>query len=126
MVEAALRTMALGRVALGALALASPGAAARSFGMTDAVTPELRYMARVFGIRAIALGSGYLLSDGDARRLWQRLAFMCDVSDTVTGAGHVRLGDLPGPAAGALTAMTGTYAAFGAARVIGDLSTESR
>ena len=121
MVGGALKAMALGRLALGALTLASPGTAARSFGMTQTITPELTYMARIFGIRAIALGSGYLLSDGSSRRLWQRLAFACDVSDTITGIGHMRREDLPGESALALTALTGTYAAFGAARVAGDV-----
>jgi hypothetical protein len=121
MVGGALKAMALGRLALGALTLASPGAAARSFGMGQTITPELTYMARIFGIRAIALGSGYLMSDGSSRRLWQRLAFACDVSDTITGIGHLRRDDLPGGSAAALTALTGTYAAFGAARVAGDV-----
>jgi hypothetical protein len=120
MVGGALKTMALGRLVLGALALASPGVAARSFGMDEKLTPELNYMARIFGIRAIALGSGYLLSDGNSRRLWQRLAFACDVSDTITGIGHMRRDDLPGGSATALTALTGSYAAFGAVRVAGD------
>jgi hypothetical protein len=117
---AALGTMAVGRLGLGALSIANPAAAARGFGMDAAVTPELSYMARIFGIRAIALGSGYLLSDGSARRLWQRLAFACDVSDTLTGAAHLRRGDLPGNAAVALTTLTGTYAAIGAARITAD------
>jgi hypothetical protein len=108
MISPALKTMAIGRLALGALSIASPGAAARGFGMQAAVTPELTYMARIFGIRAIALGSGYLLSDGHPRRLWQRLAFACDISDTITGAGHLRRGDLPGRTATVLTALTGT------------------
>ncbi len=120
MLGAALKSMAVGRIVLGALSLASPGAAARSFGMEGAITPELTYMARIFGIRAIALGSGYLLSEGDARRLWQRLAFICDTSDTIGGFGHVRRADLPGNTAVALTALTGTYAAFGAARIAAD------
>jgi hypothetical protein len=54
--------------------------------------------------------------------LKQRLAFACDISDTLTGIAHVRRGDLPGPAAEALTALTGTCAAFGAARVAQDLA----
>jgi hypothetical protein len=111
----ALAGMAAGRLALGALSLASPRAGARLFGMERSLSPELTYMARVFGIRAIALGAGYLASEGEARRLWQRLAFARDISDTVAGAGHLRRGDLP-PAL-PLTAMTGTYAAIGAARI---------
>jgi hypothetical protein len=119
-IGATLRAMAIGRLALGTISLTSPAAAARSFGIEDEMTPELSYMARIFGSRAIALGSGYLLSGGDSRRLWQRLAFVCDLSDTVTGAGHVRRRDLPGRTGVALTALTGAYAAFGAARIAAD------
>ena len=119
-VGAGLTAMALGRLALGGLALASPSTSARMFGMERSLSPELTYMARVFGIRAIALGAGYLASEGSARRLWQRLAFACDISDTIAGAGHIRRGDLPGPTALGLTAMTGTYAAIGAARIAQD------
>jgi hypothetical protein len=85
--------------------------------MERALSPELAYMARVFGIRAIALGAGYLVSEGEARRLWQRLAFACDISDTIAGAGHLRRGDMPPSTALPLTSMTGTYAAIGAARI---------
>jgi hypothetical protein len=118
----ALAGMALGRLALGAVSLASPGAGARLFGIERTLTPELEYMARVFGIRAIALGSGYLVSEGEPRRLWQRLAFACDVSDTIAGLGHLRRGDMPRSTAGALVALTGTYAAIGATRVALDLT----
>ena len=120
MIGAALKTMAIGRLALGGLSLARPEAAARAFGMERTLTAELTYMARIFGIRAIALGSGYLLSEGDARRLWQRLAFACDISDTISGLGHLRRGDLPGNTASALTVLTGAYATFGAARIAAD------
>jgi hypothetical protein len=120
--RAALAGMALGRLLLGAVSLASPAAGARTFGIDRELTPELEYMARVFGIRAIALGSGYLASAGEPRRLWQRLAFACDISDTIVGLGHVRRGDMPTATSAALVALTGTYAAIGATRVARDLN----
>ena len=43
-------------------------------------------MNRVFGVRAIALGTGYLASHGEARGLWHRLWMLCDAADTVMGA----------------------------------------
>jgi hypothetical protein len=118
----ALAGMAIGRLALGAVSLISPAAGARMFGIDREPTPELEYMARVFGIRAIALGSGYLATEGEPRRLWQRLAFACDVSDTVAGLGHLRRGDMPRPTAAALVALTGSYATIGAMRVARDLT----
>jgi hypothetical protein len=79
-------------------------------------------MNRVFGARAIGLGSGYLLSSGDARRLWQRLAFVIDTSDTIAGIGHLRRGDIPLASALAATALTGGYMLVGAAAIAADLN----
>lgn len=119
--ERALVGLALGRIALGAPSRLAPRATARAFGAGRAANPELDYMTRVFGIRAVALGLGWLTSEGAARRRWQRLAFMCDVSDTVAGIGHLRRRDLPRPQALATTALTGGYALVGALRVARDL-----
>ena len=79
-------------------------------------------MTRIFGARAFALGSGYLLSQGSARRLWQRLAFVCDVSDTLAGLGDLRRGEVNRASAIAATALTGTYMAIGGVRIARDLS----
>ncbi|HEU4701492.1 MAG TPA: nuclear transport factor 2 family protein [Conexibacter sp.] len=118
--ERALAGLALGRVALGAPGRLAPRAMARAFGAGRAASPELDYMTRVFGVRAIALGLGWLSSDGAARRRWQRLAFMCDVSDTLAGIGHLRRRDLPRGSALATTALTGAYALVGGLRVAQD------
>ena len=122
--SAALSGLAWGRIGLGLLARAAPRTTTRLFGAGHAVSPELDYMNRIFGARAFALGSGYLVSSGDARRLWQRLAFVCDVSDTLAGLGHLRRRDIPHAAAVAAVALTGSYMLVGAARVAGDLGSE--
>ena len=50
----------------------APRRLTRTFGVPeDRITPELDYMNRVFGVRAVTLGVGYLAWSGDARRLWQ-------------------------------------------------------
>ena len=118
----ALAGLAWGRIGLGVLARAAPGRTTTLFGAGEARSPELDYMNRVFGARAFALGSGYLLSSGDARGLWQRLAFVCDVSDTVAGLGHLRRGDIGRGPALAAVALTGSYMLVGAAKVASDLS----
>jgi hypothetical protein len=120
--ERALAGLALGRLALGAPSRLAPRAMAHAFGAGRAANPELDYMTRVFGIRAVALGLGWLTSDGAARRRWQRLAFMCDVSDTLAGIGHLRRRDLPPTSALATTALTGAYALIGGLRVVRDLA----
>jgi hypothetical protein len=119
--ERALAGLALGRLALGAPSRLAPRGMARAFGAGRAANPALDYMTRVFGIRAVALGLGWLTSEGAARRRWQRLAFMCDVSDTLAGIGHLRRRDLPRGSALATTALTGGYALVGALRVLREL-----
>ena len=120
--ERALAGLAAGRIGLGLLSRVAPRRAAQLFGAGYAASPELDYITRVFGARAFALGSGYLLSEGESRRLWQRLAFACDVSDTLAGIGDVRRGEVRRSAAVGAVLLTGGYAAIGAARVARDLS----
>ncbi|MEU8803053.1 hypothetical protein [Spirillospora sp. NPDC048819] len=110
--ERAMETAASGRVVWGALALAAPGLNVKLAGMGHRDTPELRYMIRIFGSRAVALGAGYLLSDPAARRRWRRLCLLVDACDTAAGLVHLIRGDVPRGAAAGLTAITGTYAAL--------------
>jgi hypothetical protein len=120
-IDRALVGLALGRLALGAASRTSPRGTAQAFGSADKMTPELGYMTRVFGIRAIALGAGYLASRGEARKLWQRLAFVCDISDTLAGAGDLRRGEMDRGPALQTTALTGAYMLVGAAKVAQDV-----
>lgn len=121
-VDHALRGLAVGRLLLGAAGRLAPRATASAAGARTAASPELDYMTRVFGARAIALGAGYLSSAGPARRRWQRIAFGVDVSDTVAGIGHLRRGDVARPSAIAMTALTGAYALVGAIAVVRDIA----
>ncbi len=92
---AAMTGLAAFRIALGAASWLAPGPLARAFGVrADRLTPELEYMTRVFGVRAVALGAGYLASSGEARRLWQRLWLLCDTADTAMGVGMIAGGRL--------------------------------
>ena len=119
--ERALTALAVGRIAIGAASRLAPGATARAFGAGAAQTPQLDYMTRIFGARAIALGGGWLLSRGDARGTWQRLAFGVDLSDTLAGVGHLRRRDVPRAQALALTAYTGGYMVVGGMKLARDL-----
>lgn len=118
-IDHGLRLMALGRIALGVGSLAAPGTLARVLGVR--ASGELDYMTRVFGARAIALGVGFLLADRGERTRLQRISLGVDVSDTVAGIGHLIRGDAPRPAIAAMVALTGSYAATGAARLATDL-----
>lgn len=121
-IDTALRGMAYGRIGLGVPARIAPGLSSRLSGLGGSASPGLDYMMRVFGVRAVALGAGYLSTSGDARRRWQRLAFMCDVSDTVAGIGHIRRRDIPVPVAIGLTLLTGGYTLVGASKIHADMT----
>ncbi|MEU8344067.1 hypothetical protein AB0C74_20410 [Spirillospora sp. NPDC048832] len=112
--ERAMEMLAGGRVAWGALALAAPGLNVRLAGMGSRDTPELRYLIRVFGSRAVALGAGYLMSDPAARRRWRRLCLLVDACDTAAGLVHLARGDVPRGAAAGLVSITGAYAVIDA------------
>jgi hypothetical protein len=114
--DRAMNALAAGRILLGVAALASPAGLVGLFGMRT--SPELNYMTRIFGARAIALGTGYLTEPPEHRSRWHRLALGVDTSDTLTAAAHLVRRDVPRPAAGALFALTGGYAAVGLHRLL--------
>ncbi|CPV61516.1 Aspartate carbamoyl transferase [Mycobacteroides abscessus subsp. massiliense] len=116
----ALRGLAIGRIVLGIASLAAPNLLAKA-GRVPAA-PELTYMTRIFGIRAMALGLGYLTSAASERFRWQRLALMVDITDTTHGALHLVRGDLPRATVAAMVALTGGYMSVGATRLIKDLT----
>jgi hypothetical protein len=96
------------RIVIGALAWFAPRTLNRLFGVPRGDdSPALEYMNRVFGVRAISLGVGYLSSQGESRRLWHRLWLLCDAADTVMGARMVRRGELKGLIAVQALAITG-------------------
>lgn len=117
--------LAVGRLVLGGAGRLAPGPTASAFGAGAARSPELDYLSRVFGIRAVALGLGYLSTTGDARRRWQRLALLCDISDTIAGVGDLVRGQVPRSTAVRATALTGTYAAIGAMAILRDRAERS-
>lgn len=108
--------LAAGRVALAAASLAAPGALARLAGARS--TPEQRYLTRVYGIRALAIGAGFLTAGARERARWHRFGVMIDISDTVTGLAHAARGDVPRRASALLVAVTGGYAVLGVAELL--------
>lgn len=120
--QSAMKGLAVFRIGLGSAAWLAPRALSRLFGVSaERVTPELEYMNRVFGVRAVTLGVGYLASSGEARNLWHRLWLLCDAADTVMGARMASRGELGGLSAAAGLATTGgamaiDLAAFAARR----------
>jgi hypothetical protein len=103
-----MKGLAVFRIVLGAFAWFAPRTMNRLFGVPRADdSPALLYMNRVFGVRAVSLGVGYLASSGEARELWHRLWLLCDTADTAMGAVMTARGELSGLTAVQALALTG-------------------
>jgi hypothetical protein len=106
--------LALGRIAIGLTALASPDLAGKLFRLDVARNPQLPYMSRLFGSREVALGALTLIAKGKARRRLVALGMAVDGADAFAGYDAMRTGSVPqsvgvfltGPALGAV--LTGS------------------
>jgi hypothetical protein len=96
--------LSLGRIAIGAVALASPPLAGRLFRLDTAANPQLPYLARMFGSREIALGAVTLLASGTTRRNLVAAGIAVDAADAVAGVLAARDGYVSKPTGGFLTA----------------------
>lgn len=86
--------IALGRIAVGLTALASPDLAAKLFRLDAARNPQLPYLSRLFGSREIALGAVTLASKGATRRRLIALGMMVDGADAFAGYDAMRSGSV--------------------------------
>jgi hypothetical protein len=86
--------LALGRIAIGATALASPSLASKLFRLDLARNPQLPYLSRMFGSREIALGAITLLATGSARRKLVALGIAVDGADAFAGYDAMRSGSV--------------------------------
>ncbi len=77
--------LAIGRIAVGTVALLSPNLAAKLFLLDPAANRSLPYMTRMFGSREIALGGLTLASSGEARRVLVQVGIAVDGADAFTG-----------------------------------------
>src|SRR5690242_19370041 len=84
--------LALGRIAIGVTALASPSAAAKLFRLDLGRNPQLPYMSRLFGSREVALGAMTLLAKGAARRKLVALGMAVDGADAFAAYDVMRAG----------------------------------
>lgn len=90
-----IRSLAMLRLAVGTSAWATPRLAGKAFGLDAESNPQSPYLARLFGIRDIALGVGALSTTGEARRQWLTLGVVCDAADAAAGVLAGRGGYLP-------------------------------
>ncbi|TNM39664.1 hypothetical protein FHP29_12400 [Nocardioides albidus] len=77
--------LSLGRIVIGAGALAAPASTARVFGLDPAANPQLAYMGRMFGAREIALGAVTMASRGALRRRLVLVGVAVDGADLANG-----------------------------------------
>jgi hypothetical protein len=73
------------RLAVGFGAWLFPRLAGRLFGLDVAGNPQLPYVARLFGVRDIALGLGVATTGGEAQNAWLRAGVVCDAADFAAG-----------------------------------------
>jgi hypothetical protein len=111
----AIRNLAGIRLAIGVASWAMPRLAGRLFGLDSKANPQAPYLARLFGVRDIALAWGTLGSEGDTQRQWLMAGLACDVADTVAGVAGGRGGYLPKVTSALVSATALSAALLGAA-----------
>lgn len=77
--------LSLGRIAVGAAAVANPELAARTFRLDPVSNPQVPYVTRLFGTREIALGVATLVSRGRSQRGLIGIGVLVDAADAATG-----------------------------------------
>jgi hypothetical protein len=83
------------RLAVGAASWLTPRSAGKLFGLDVPANPQAPYLARLFGVRDVALAWGTFSSEGDTRRQWLLAGLACDAADALAGLAGARGGYLP-------------------------------
>jgi len=73
------------RAAVGLSSWLTPRVAARAFGLDAKANPQSPYLARLFGVRDLALAVGVATSPPQARRQWLMIGLGCDLVDVFAG-----------------------------------------
>lgn len=112
------------RLAIGAASWATPRVAGKLFGLDAAANPQAPYLARLFGVRDIALAWGALNTTGATQRQWLLAGLACDAADAVAGFAGGRGGYLPRTTSVLVTGTAVSAALLGAAALGGGSSPE--
>ena len=118
--EQAIRSLAGIRMAVGTSAWATPRLAGKAFGLNADDNPQSPYLARLFGVRDLALGIGAMTTRGEARRHWLMLGMLCDTADAAAGVIAGRAGYLPKIPTVLVTGVALVAAGLGAAALATD------
>jgi hypothetical protein len=73
------------RAAIGVGSWATPRLAGRLFGLDAGANPQSPYLARLFGVRDLALAWGAMRTEGAARQQWLAVGVACDGADALAG-----------------------------------------
>jgi hypothetical protein len=103
------------RLAVGVASWAAPRMSGKLFGLDADANPQAPYLARLFGVRDIALAWGALSSEGETQRQWLLAGLACDAADTVAGIAGGRGGYLPRVTSVLVTGTALSAALLGAA-----------
>jgi hypothetical protein len=103
------------RSAVGAGAWLAPRLSGRLFGLDPDANPQSPYLARLFGVRDVALGVGLATTSGDQRKQWLQIGIACDLADAAAGVLAGRRGELPKRATVLVTSTALMAAAMGLA-----------
>lgn len=103
------------RAAIGIGAWTAPRATGRLFGLDSDANPQAPYLARLFGVRDLALAWGALASEGSVRRQWLAAGLACDAADALAGVAGGRAGYLPKLTSALVSATAVSALALGAA-----------
>jgi len=109
----AIRALSGLRLAVGVSSWATPRVAGRLFGLDAGANPQSPYLARLFGVRDIALAWGTLSSEGASQRQWLLAGLACDAADTLAGIAGGRGGYLAKPTAFLVSATALAAVALG-------------
>ena len=115
-----IRNIATMRIAVGLISYLMPRLGGRLFGLDVNGNPQAPYLARLFGVRDLALGVGALQSSGDAQRQWLQFGMACDVADVGAALFGKRAGYL-GTAAAVMVGGAAVSAAAMSAAAMGEV-----
>jgi hypothetical protein len=76
--------LSLGRIAVGAAAVATPEVVAKNLGLDPATNPQVSYVTRLFGLREVALGLATLTTAGRSRKGVIGIGVLVDAGDAAT------------------------------------------
>jgi hypothetical protein len=107
-------TLAGLRVAIGVASWSTPRLAGKLFGLDANANPQSPYLARLFGVRDVALAWGALTTTGEAQKQWLTAGLACDAADALAGYAGARGGYLPKLTGVLVTATALSAAALGA------------